>query len=111
MLISPIKQKLIGTLPKALLLGGFALIGYCQYNSATKFDEKESQAKEYVKKNDINKYNELVERKGWPKDFYWVVEAQKLETKLKNDSIAKTNYALGLQAVRDSLANTSKNNK
>ena len=108
MAISPVKQKLIGALPKVLMLGGFALAGYCQYNSASKFGDKEDQAKEYIKNNDINKYNELITRKGWPKDFYWTVEAQKIETKLKNDSIAKTNYALGLQAVKDSLANITK---
>ena len=33
---------------------------------------------------------------------------EKNENIIKMDSIAKTNYALGMQAVRDSLANTNK---
>ena len=39
-------------------------------------------------------------------DYYEA--ARDIREDLKLDSIAKTNYALGMQAVRDSLANTSK---
>ena len=39
---------------------------------------------------------------------FWEREAKAVEDSIKLDSIAKTNYALGMQAVRDSLANVNK---
>lgn len=37
-----------------------------------------------------------------------LIKSQEIENAIKIDSIAKANYALGMQAIRDSLANANK---
>ena len=65
--------------------------------------------KEIIKQKDENKYNQLLKKEDSSMfSVNWYEEANILQDSLRMDSIAKTNYALGMQAVRDSLANANK---
>lgn len=108
MAVNPIRQKLYVALPKVLILGGLVSASYCQYDGMSRKIDKDSEAKIYIQSNDTNRYQELLKQDGYPRTFDWVEEAKNLENTLKLDSVAKTNYALGVQAVRDSLANANK---
>ncbi len=103
-----IKSFVKQNIPWAFFIGGWGIASYATYTGVSKINDANNEAKAYIQNNDIKRYNELIEQDGYPKTFNWVIEAQKLETELKLDSIAKTNYALGMQAVRDSLANANK---
>jgi hypothetical protein len=62
---------------------------------------------EIIKQGDIDRYNKLANQEE--KNMFsvnWYQEASKVQDSLKMDSIAKTNYALGVQAVRDSISKT-----
>ena len=99
-----VKQKL----PWAFIIGGMGIASYCTYSHVNRINNDEAKAKTYIQNNDFERYNKLVEKDGWPKTFDWAKEAENLEQEIKMDSIARTNYALGMQAVRDSLANANK---
>lgn len=95
----------------ASLVGCSLLASYSMIQEVSRFNEKNSQAKDYIQNHDINRYQELLKQDGYPKTFDWTEEAKKVENAVKMDSVAKTNYALGMQAVRDSIANANKVNK
>ena len=103
-----VKSFIKQNLPWAFIIGGMGLASYCTYTGVDKRNQEDAKAKAYIQNNDIERYNILVKKDGWPKTFDWATEAEILEQELKMDSIAKTNYALGMQAVRDSLANVNK---
>lgn len=67
---------------------------------------KNEQVKEYVKQHRLDLYNDYTYTNRPIVDYYEA--ARDIREDLKLDSIARTNYALGMQAVRDSLANTNK---
>lgn len=108
MRISSVKTFVKKNIPWVFIAGGFGIASYCTSKGLNRIIEAENQAKSYIQYNDKEKYDSLVLEDKWPKSFNWVIEAQNLEAELKLDSIAKTNYALGMQAVRDSLANANK---
>lgn len=99
----------------------FALIGGA---SVVAYQGVQKDA-EYLKQNAPEKYEYLKSKygvqpyRGSAEHWYTVAQMHrdsvasaqkiKIDEELKLDSIAKANYALGMQAVRDSLANT--NNK
>ena len=108
MKITPVKTFVKQNLPWAFIIGGMSLASYCTYSGVNRINEETSKAKAYIQKNDIERYNILVKKDSWPRSFNWITEAEILEQELKIDSIARTNYALGMQAVRDSLATANK---
>ena len=87
------------------LLIGCGVTGYCAIKDINSAIEKENAAKEIIKQKNEDKYNQLLKKED--KSMFsvnWYEEASKLQDSLKMDSIAKTNYALGMQAIRDSIA-------
>ena len=68
--------------------------------------EKNKAERELVKTYNPELYNNFME-KGYGLHS-WEEAAKQIQDSLKIDSIARTNYALGMQAVRDSLANANK---
>ena len=108
MKISLVKTFVKKNIPWVFIVGGFGIASYCTNKGLNRITEVENEAKSYIQNNDKEKYDSLVLEDKWPKSFNWVIEAQNLEAELKLDSIAKANYALGMQAVRDSLANANK---
>ena len=89
----------------ATLTGGFLLAGYLG-SGKTKDPMKEiKDARQYVQIHNPNKYNQVLANKKMGPNK-WLIAAKEIQDSLKIDSIAKTNYALGMQAVRDSLAKT-----
>ena len=101
-------QKLKNGLAWPLLAVGFVVANYSAVNSAEKTNNEKSKAEIYIKTHNPELYKELKQGYNDSRTFNWEDEAKKLELSLKMDSIAKTNYALGMQAVRDSLANANK---
>ena len=100
---SIIGPKITKALRYSCLIGGLGL-GVCYLcNAMDKFDEQDAKAKIYIQNNDIKRYNQLINKDYFPKSFDWQDEAKNLESAIKKDSIAKTNYALGMQAVRNNL--------
>ena len=67
---------------------------------------KNQYVKEYLKHNAPDIYNNY-ELNKMPISTYYEI-AKRVEDSLKLDSIAKTNYTLSMQAVRDSLSNINK---
>ena len=67
---------------------------------------KNEAERELVKTYNPELYNDFMEN-GYGLHS-WEDAAKQIQDSLKIDSIAKTNYALGMQAVRDSLANANK---
>ena len=111
MKLTPVKSFVKQNLPWAFIIGGMGIASYSTYSLVDRINNEEIKAKTYIQNNEIERYNILVKEDDWPKTFNWTTEAKILEQEIKMDSIAKTNYALGMQAVRDSLANANKNNK
>ncbi len=65
--------------------------------------ERAENSKELVKQYNPDKYNQMVETNK--SDADWYQAAADIRDSLQQDSIAKANYAKGIQAVRDSLKN------
>ena len=103
-----VKSFVKQNLPLAFMIGGMGIGSYTICSYVDRINNEESKAKTYIQNNDLVRYNILVKKDGWPKTFDWATEAEILEQEIKMDSIARTNYALGMQAVRDSLANANK---
>ena len=103
-----VKSFVKQNLPWAFIIGGMGIASYSTYSHVDRMNNEETKAKTYIQNNNLERYNILVEKDGWPKIFDWATEAEILEQEIKMDSIARTNYALGMQAVRDSLANANK---
>ncbi len=78
-------------------VGMTAGIDYLAKDAASELDA----AKTYVRLNDPNKYKKMESAGTHYAD--WTKEAEKIKDSLFIDSIAKTNYAKGMQAVRDSI--------
>ena len=93
----------------AFLVGGLTIASLCSHNTYSNIDKENLKHKEYIRQNDSVRYNKLLEKgRSWSEMVFWEREAKAVEDSIKLDSIAKTNYALGMQAVRDSLANVNK---
>lgn len=108
MKLTPVKTFVERNLPWMLIIGGIGLGSYCTYTGVDRRNQEDAKAKAYIQNNDIERYDILVKKDGWPKTFNWTTEAEILEQEIKMDSVARTNYALGMQAIRDSLANANK---
>ena len=111
MKISPYEKRIIRNNVLGSVAIGLGFVGAVYYfnKEYTEHKQKVEEAKTYIRKNNILKYVELNYQDKYDKALNWPKEAEKLQTQLKMDSIAKTNYALGMQAVRDSLAKADKN--
>ena len=68
--------------------------------------EENERNKEIVKKYNPSLYNDFMEN-GYQFNS-WEIAAEQIQDSLRVDSIAKANYALGMQAMRDSLASANK---
>lgn len=108
MQVNSIKPFLKNSFPWILVAGCWGALHLGVYNNIKKYNKMEDEAKAYIQKNDSLKYNDLIAKDNYPNSFNWITEADKLKEDLRIDSIAKTNYALGMQAIRDSLANANK---
>ena len=108
--ISPITSKVLikTAFPFACCLMGFTVIS--MLNKAAKQSEiheaKHEEVMKYVKMHKPDLYYEYQCQNKSVVDYYEA--ASKIREDLKLDSIARTNYALGMQAVRDSLASANK---
>ena len=87
----------------AILLG---IGGASVYGIVDSYSKQKKAAKEYIRIHDPEKYNQLAS--GYTPFEVWKSESEKTREVVKLDSIAKTNYALGMQVVRDSLAQANK---
>lgn len=105
---SPLEQKFIRGLHCTLLVGTLGLSSYCLMDTVSQENIKNKKARSYVQNHDIDRYYDLVVKETYSNIVNWQEEAQKIETALKIDSAAKTNYTLGLQAAKDSLININK---
>ena len=100
----------LGLTKNEIILGGLCIaawgltLGYAQKQNNEKID----QAKAYIQTHNPQKFNELNQAVKYKGYMDWNKEVNKIRDSLKIDSIAKTNYALGMQAVRDSLVNANK---
>jgi phosphoenolpyruvate carboxylase len=108
MKINPVTRKILKDLGVATACGLVATGGIL---NATLRERKISEAKheqvmEYVKQHNPDLYNDYLYTNRPIVDYYEA--ARDIREELKLDSIAKTNYALGMQAVRDSLVNAKK---
>lgn len=105
---SQLEQKIIRGFHATLIAGTFGFSSYCLVDTIEQENIKNKKARMFIEKTDNKKYFELIKQERKMKIVNWQEEAQKIETTLKIDSIAKKNYALGLKVVRDSLANGNK---
>ena len=107
MKISAIGSKAMDIGIWSALVAGWGFASYCVYDTLETRELERQKNMEYVKTHDSKRYDELIQKDAYPPTFDWKDEAQKVEMAIKMDSIARTNYALGMQAIRDSLANAS----
>lgn len=108
MKVNPVKTFVKKSLPWTFLVAGFSVATCCSNYAINKTNSENDSAKTYIKNNNLKRYNDLLERDKYLNTLDWKEEAKKIEIELKIDSVAKANYALGMQAVRDSLANANK---
>ena len=87
-------------------IGAFAL-ACCIFNKANNIAvQKERAARDVVEQYNPALHKEMDQRNAGL--YTWQHAAESIQDSLRKDSIAKTNYALGMQAVRDSIANANK---
>ena len=84
------------------LVGGFLLAGYCGANKNEDTSKNILKARTFVQEHNPQKYNQILTNKNLSAKK-WLDAAKEVSDSLRIDSIAKTNYALGMQAVRDSI--------
>ena len=108
MKINPVTRRILKDLGLATACGLVAVGGILKAAlRERKINEaKHEQVVEYVKQYNPDLYNDYSHANRPIVDYYEA--ARDIREELKLDSIAKTNYALGMQAVRDSLANANK---
>ena len=107
MKISPITKDCIKkTGCRAFWLGTVVLGCYLMNKINNIAAEKEVVAKKVVKQYNPSLYQKMCKEDAGL--IPWQKAAESIQDSLKIDSIARTNYALGMQAVRDSLANANK---
>ena len=108
MKISPTTHKIIKEAAVPITCGMIGLVSMALWVSDQRGIDyaKNQQVKEYVKQHNPELYNEYSRTDRPIKDYYEA--ARDIREDLRLDSVAKTNYALGMQAVRDSLANANK---
>ena len=107
MKISPVIKNRIGEAGRWTFGIGAFVFGCFLFNKANNMVIKEENAaQEIVKKHNPSLHKKLLEENAGL--YPWQHAAESIQNSLKIDSVAKTNYALGMQAVRDSLANANK---
>ena len=111
MKISPVTCKILKDSGVTIACGLVGLVvggvRFSHVANARKVNQaKNEQVVEYVKQYNPDLYNDYSHANRPIVDYYEA--ARDIRKELKLDSIAKTNYALGMQAVRDSLVNANK---
>ena len=107
MKISPVVTNKIGEAVRWTFgIGTFAFGCFLFNKSHNMVIKEEKAAQEIVKEHNPILYKKMLEEDAGL--YPWQNAAEAIQDSLKIDSIAKTNYALGMQAVRDSLASTNK---
>ena len=111
MKIDPMTRKILKESAIPITLGFIGLISAGAFVHEANKDRKlnsvkHEHVKEYVKQHNPDLYKEYSYTNRPIVDYYEA--ARDIREDLKLDSIAKTNYALGIQAAKDSLVSASK---
>ena len=111
MRINPIKsEKLLKGLKYTGVVATLSLCSYLAFkdmpNVISRQREKRETEKELVKTYKPELYKDFMTN-GYGLHS-WEDATKQIQDSLKLDSVARTNYALGMRAVRDSLVNANK---
>ena len=107
MKISPVVKNRIGEAGRWTFGIGAFIFGCFLFNKANNMAIKEENAAKKI----VKEYKPDLHKKMLEEDaglYPWQNAAEAIQDSLRIDSIAKTNYALGMQAIRDSLASANR---
>lgn len=102
MKINTIKPILTRCAVWTAIIGAWATTSYTSYYGIEKAADKRIEAQKYLRENAPKKYIQLVQENviGYKR---WEEAAQEVKDSIRMDSIARTNYALGLHSAKKNL--------